>query len=195
MKNWLVEVFKNSTMILALGCTVAFNAQAKPEDLSFPFGPNSGDYWQYVSDRTMGGVSNGKVTLEEEQGVYYVRLTGDVSTRNNGGFIQLRTGISFANTAKEGQSISGAKLTAKGNGEVYHVFIRTKDNWSYSDYYYATFTANNDWQLVDLPFKDFKRSRSQDTKLLAEDITRFAIVGYGRDFKADVSVSNVSFYY
>ena len=151
--------------------------------------------WSYVSDQVMGGVSEGRLAFKEEGGEQFAHMTGQVSTENNGGFIQLRAGISFANTQTLGQSISGARLTARGNGEVYHVFIRTKDTRSYSDYYYATFIASKDWQIIDLPFKDFKRSRSTGSLLLAKDIVRFAIVGYGRDFDADVSVSNITFYY
>ena len=35
----------------------------------------------------MGGVSEGSVSLEQDGDMVFVRLTGDVSTRNNGGFI------------------------------------------------------------------------------------------------------------
>ena len=199
IRNGSTTMNKIRTILVALALALMFvfttYAHAKPQDLHFPFSPQSSNYWQYISDRTMGGVSNGKVTLGRENAVDFIRLTGQVSTQNNGGFIQLRAGISFANTQVQGQSISGARLTARGNGEVYHVFIRTKDTKSYSDYYYATFTASKDWQIIDLPFKDFKRSRSNGSALLAQDITRFAIVGYGRDFEADVSVSNITFYY
>ena len=58
------------------------------EDLAFPFNIDSGKYWQYISDQVMGGVSEGKVTLEQDGEMYYARLTGNVSTRNNGGIIQ-----------------------------------------------------------------------------------------------------------
>ena len=45
--------------------------------------------------------ADGQVTLEQDQGMYYARLTGNVSTKNYGGFIQLRTGISFANSDEQ----------------------------------------------------------------------------------------------
>ena len=60
------------------------------EDLAFQFNIDSGKYWQYISDQVMGGVSDGKVTLEQDGEMYYARLTGNVSIRNNGGVIQLR---------------------------------------------------------------------------------------------------------
>lgn len=39
-------------MMLSLTATTS----AAEEDLSFPFTPNSAQYWQYVSDRTMDGI-------------------------------------------------------------------------------------------------------------------------------------------
>ena len=39
------------------------------EDLAFPFNSDSGKYWQYISDQVMGGVSVGKVTLEDRKSV------------------------------------------------------------------------------------------------------------------------------
>ena len=43
------------------------------EDLAFPFNIDSGRYWQYISDQVMGGVSDGKVTLEQDGEMYYAR--------------------------------------------------------------------------------------------------------------------------
>ena len=103
---------------------IIFNSKSiAAEDLSFPFNADSGRYWQYVSDRVMGGVSDGKVILEQDGEMYYVRLTGNVSTRNNGGFIQLRTGISFANSEKDGKNLQGVRLNVRGNGETYDIHI------------------------------------------------------------------------
>ena len=170
-------------------------ATAKEEDLSFPFTPNSGLYWQYISDRTMGGVSNGQVTLEQDGEVSFAKLTGNVSTRNNGGFIQLRSRISFANSEKGGKALQGVRLNVRGNGEIYHIFIRTNDTRSYSDYYSASFQANPTWQVIDLPFSAFERKRVRNSTLYAKNIRTFAIVAYGRDFTSDISVSRIDFYY
>jgi len=184
---------KNALFLIMLTFTIATFANEK--DLSFPFSKDSGNYWQYVSDRTMGGVSNGQVTLEQDEGTYFARLSGNVSTKNNGGFIQLRSGISFADTEKNGKALRGVRLKARGNGERYYIFIRTNENWSYSDYYSASFEASQDWQVIDLPFNTFERKQSPSSTLYAKNITRFAVVAYGRDFAADVSVADIAFYY
>ena len=170
-------------------------AIAAEEDLTFPFTADSGKYWQYVSDRVMGGVSDGKVTLEQDGEMYYARLTGNVSTRNNGGFIQLRSGVSFKNSEKDGKNLQGVRLNVRGNGETYEIHITTNDRVYRGDYYSATFKADSDWKMIDLPFNKFKRKRSNNAKLDAKNITRFGIVAYGREYVSDVSVSTIEFYY
>ena len=48
-----------------------------------------GGRWSYTSDRVMGGVSNGGGGYDEVDGRMAIRLFGQVSTANNGGFIQV----------------------------------------------------------------------------------------------------------
>ena len=66
-----------------------------------------------VSDQVMGGVSSGEVSVSLEDVTPLVQMTGDVSTSNNGGFIQIRRDVSNLTA----QKISGVYLTVKGNGE------------------------------------------------------------------------------
>ena len=191
MKKRLPILFLTLLITLTLSSKI-FAAQ---ENLSFPFNADSGKYWQYVSDRVMGGVSDGQVDLEKEGEMYYARLTGNVSTANNGGFIQLRAGVSFANSEKNGNNLQGVRLNVKGNAETYYIHIRTNENWSPSDYYSATFKADSEWQMIDLPFKKFERKWSTNSTLDAKNIRSFGIVAYGKDYVSDVSVSTIEFYY
>ena len=184
-----------SFLALFITLTLSSNIFAAEENLSFPFNADSGKYWQYVSDRVMGGVSDGQVDLEKEGEMYYARLTGNVSTANNGGFIQLRAGVSFANSEKNGNNLQGVRLNVRGNGETYYIHIRTNENWSPSDYYSATFKADSEWQIIDLPFNKFERKWSTNSTLDAKNIRSFGIVAYGKDYVSDVSVSTIEFYY
>ena len=184
-----------SFLTLFITLTLSSNIFAAEENLSFPFNADSGKYWQYVSDRVMGGVSDGQVDLEKEGEMYYARLTGNVSTANNGGFIQLRAGVSFANSEKNGNNLQGVRLNVRGNGETYYIHIRTNENWSPSDYYSATFKADSEWQIIDLPFNKFERKWSANSTLDAKNIRSFGIVAYGKDYVSDVSVSTIEFYY
>ena len=185
----------NHFLSLLVMIILSSKAIAAEEDLTFPFTADSGKYWQYVSDRVMGGVSDGKVTLEQDGEMFYARLTGIVSTRNNGGFIQLRSGVSFKNSEKDGKNLQGVRLNVRGNGETYEIHITTNDRVYRGDYYSATFKADSDWKMIDLPFNKFKRKRSNNSKLDAKNITRFGIVAYGREYVSDVSVSTIEFYY
>ena len=58
---------------------------------SFPNG------WEFISDQVMGGVSNGKLEIQNEGEKKYFRLKGNVSTKNNGGFIQFRSVFDIKN--------------------------------------------------------------------------------------------------
>ena len=87
-------------------------------------------------------------------------------------------------------------MNVRGNGETYYIHIRTNDSWSPSDYYSATFKADSDWQMINLPFDNFQRRRGSNEKTLdTKNITSFGIVAYGRDYTSDVSVSTIEFYY
>ena len=191
-------------LILIVLLTFTTIASASDEALSFPFTLDSVKNWKYISDQVMGGVSEGSVSLEQDGDMVFARLTGDVSTRNNGGFIQLRSKVSLFNKPKmfqlihdadkDGKNLQGVRLNVRGNGETYHVMIRTYFNWSPSDYYSHTFETSPDWKQVDLPFSEFKRSKSRSTALDIDEIRDFGIVAFGRDFKSDVSVSKIDFY-
>ena len=49
--------------------------------------------WQPVSDQVMGGLSEIKFSKLTEDNINFYRLEGNVSTENNGGFIQFRAKI------------------------------------------------------------------------------------------------------
>jgi len=174
------------------------------DNLQFPIEPTMAKEWKYLSDQVMGGVSEGGTSLLQDGDLFYLRLTGDVSTRNNGGFVQFRSKISLFNKPemfqlihkadKDGGGLEGVRLNVRGNGETYHVMIRTYFTWSPSDYYYHTFETSPNWQQVDLPFKKFKSSKYRERGLEVDQIRDFAVVAYGRNFQSDVSVSEISFY-
>jgi len=158
------------------------------------FNEDSAKYWQYISDRTMGGVSDGQAFLDQDGDLVFARLVGNVSTDNNGGFIQLRSSLSFLNLNKQNKEIKGVRLNVRGNGETYHIFIRTSVDRSYRDYFSTTFIANDSWRTVDLPFEQFTHRYSNNV-LDGNDLRTFGIVAYGRDFVSDISVSKITFYY
>ena len=182
-------------ILLLILLTFTTMISAAEEDVSLTFSQDSEKYWLYISDRTMGGISDGQAALEQDGKMFFARLTGNVSTANNGGFIQLRSRFSFSNFQKNDKKIKGVRLNVRGNGETYHIFIRTNETQSYRDYYLASFTTKSDWEMIDLPFNKFKHRLSKNSNLEGKNIRTFGIVAYGRDFISDVSVSKIIFYY
>ena len=183
---------KTLLLILLIFTTMVSAAE---DSIELPFTQDSSKYWQYISDRTMGGISDGKATLEQDGEIFFARLTGNVSTENNGGFIQLRSRFSFANFEKDGKKIKRVRLNVRGNGETYHIFVRTNETRSYRDYYSTSFTANSSWKIVELPFNKFRHRLSNNLDLEGKNVRTLGIVAYGRDFISDISISKIIFYY
>ena len=143
--------------------------------------------WAYLADTVMGGVSQG--SAEFASGA--LRLTGQVSTKNNGGFIQVRTRID----PKEAKGRTGLKIKVKGNGEIYYLHIRNASARLPWHYYTANFSTNEKWKEVIIPFNQFEKSATFMPKELNPDtIKTIGLVAYGKDHKADVSIANLEFY-
>ena len=187
-------------VLLGAGGNVAADSSDEAQgnggpDLRFPMTAEAASYWQYVSDGVMGGVSRGSLSFGDDNGVGFARLTGDVSTANNGGFIQLRAGISFGALEDGGASLTGIRIRARGNGEPYFIHLRTKDNRRPWHYYAARFATGNEWQDISLNFNGFRHSAGMaPDRPQPQDIVSIGIVAYGRDHRADLSVAEISFY-
>ena len=194
-------------LLLLILLTFTTIASADEDVLSFPFTLDNVKNWKYFSDQVMGGVSEGQVSLEQDGDMVFTRLTGNVRTDNNGGFIQLRTSTSLSNkplmfkmlhnSKKDGKKLQGIRLKVKGNGEKYHIFIQTTIFYRLpTGYQIATFDTSPEWETIEIPFNRFKSLKdNKDSNINAKDIKTFGIVAYGRDFKSDLSVSSVEFYY
>ena len=77
----------------------------------------------------------------------------------------------------------------RGNNEKYAVHIRTKYLFLPWQYYEATFTANDEWKVIELPLKDFKKSNFYQPSVVSSvDIQTIGIVAIGRDFNADTLI-------
>jgi hypothetical protein len=143
--------------------------------------------WVYLADRVMGGISEGTAQFEDQ----VIRLSGEVSTANNGGFIQVRSPVLWE--AAKGKT--GIRLTVKGNGDQYFLHIRSTDTRLPWHYYQHSFQASGAWSEISLPFEDFEKSSSLLRATLGQSkIKTIGIVAYGKDYSADVSVKRLEFY-
>ncbi|WP_170361958.1 CIA30 family protein [Ruegeria arenilitoris] len=147
--------------------------------------------WDYIADTVMGGVSSGQVQFHSEGDVAFARLTGTVSTENNGGFIQFRRKL----PVRPDEGVSGVRLVVRGNGEQYFVHLRTRGTVLPWQYYQAVFETSDEWTEVSLPLSNFKASGAMLRSIpVADEITSVGIVAYGRDHDARVDVSEIGFY-
>lgn len=147
--------------------------------------------WRFFSDTVMGGVSTGGVRFLSEGGSAYARLTGQVSTANNGGFIQMRTEL--PSPAPEGSE--GIRLSVRGNDQRYFVHLRTGGTILPWQYYQAGFDAPRGWAEIRLPFESFEPSGGLLRRLpRAQGLKSLGIVAFGRDHEAELDVREVGFY-
>ena len=147
--------------------------------------------WQFIADTVMGGVSRGEVAFEDEGGNAYARMTGKVSTENNGGFIQIR--LTLAGPPSEGST--GLRLIVRGNNQRYFVHLRTGGTVLPWQYYQAGFDVAQEWSEIRLPLTAFKASGwfLRDIPL-ADSLESVAIVAFGRDHKVEIDVREIGFY-
>ncbi len=170
-----------------IGCTMAQADGKITED----FSKSPETRWDYIADTVMGGFSSGQVQFRSEGDVEFARLTGTVSTENNGGFIQFRRKLSD----RPDESVSGVRLLVRGNGEQYFVHLRTRGTVLPWQYYQAAFATSNEWTDVYLPLSGFKASGAMlRATPVADAITSVGVVAYGRDHEARVDVGEIGLY-
>ena len=147
--------------------------------------------WVYLADTVMGGISQGTAHFENQGTSQVIRLSGEVSTANNGGFIQVRSPVAWG--VAKGKT--GIKLMVKGNGELYFLHIRSTNTRLPWHYYQHSFPTNGSWNEVRLPFEAFvKSSAILRSTFNQSKINSIGIVAYGKDYTADVSVKSLEFY-
>jgi len=143
--------------------------------------------WAYLADTVMGGVSRGGAEFSAGA----LRLTGQVSTKNNGGFIQVRTRVDPTETAGK----LGIKIKVKGNGDVYYLHVRNASARLPWQYYTASFQTSEKWKDIAISFDEFEKSATlMPRKLKPGSIKTIGLVAYGKDHEADVSIANLEFY-
>jgi hypothetical protein len=149
-----------------------------------------GTSWRMFTDRVMGGVSDGTMSRELVASRQAIRMRGDVSLENNGGFVQISLDLDPDGKPVDVSSWSGLELDVYGNGETYAMHLRTADLRRPWQSYRQSFRADPEWRTVELPFKDFVAHRT-DVGLNTRRLKRVGIVAIGRPFVADVSVGGV----
>lgn len=146
--------------------------------------------WRFVADTVMGGVSQGSIATEMVAGRRAVRLSGQVSLDNNGGFIQIATDLTPDGGSIDVSSWTGLELDVLGNGEDYNIHLRTDDVSRPWQSYRSTFSAGPEWTALRRSFSQFEPYRI-DVPFDPTRLRRIGIVAIGRVFEADVAVAGM----
>lgn len=169
------------------GVPVLAYADTLPMDLSL----SEARGWEYFSDQVMGGISQGGASFTQIDGAPVLRLSGTVSTANRGGFIQARAKLPAPLPA----GTRGVVLSVRGNGEPYYVHLRTNRTLLPWQFYQASFETTDGWQEVRIPLSAFSPYGGLLRGTFNADAVRsLAVVAFGRDHAADLSVRAVGFY-
>jgi hypothetical protein len=151
---------------------------------------SNNEQWRYVADDVMGGVSKGYVEYQIIEEDIIAVLKGNVSTENNGGFIQIRRDLKDINL----ENANSVKIVAKGNSQKYYIFLRTTGTILPWQYYASEFTVNENFNEFVLPIKDFEKSGFLLAKKInPKKITSIGIVAFGRDHLAELYVKEIKF--
>lgn len=152
-----------------------------------------GTRWELIADRVMGGVSAGETERAQVEGRTALRMRGEVSLENNGGFVQVALDLAPDGGAVDARRWTGIELDVFGNGERYNLHLRTADVSRPWQSYRAAFVATPEWRTVRLPFAHFEPHRIEAPLDLSR-LRRLGIVAIGRAFSADIAIGKLQFY-
>ena len=162
------------------------------DKLKYPNLSNQSQEWIFITDKVMGGASSGKYQVQEIEGRKCHRMTGNVSTKNNGGFIQIRTKL---NPKINADDYEGVFIKVYGNKKNYNLHLRTEFTLAPWQYYSYTFNAPKSWTEIRAPFNEFKKSNFYQPKNLnGQKIKSIALVAAFKDFVSDVCLGEVGFF-
>lgn len=153
---------------------------------------NIGTEWRFFADTVMGGVSSGNVTVDSHNGKKCLRMRGNVSTENNGGFVQMALSLSGRGVF-DASEYDGIELEVSGNNESYNLHFRTSSLWFPWQSYRGSFTATPEWQTVRIPFTELEAYKTSQA-FQQDKLERVGLLGIGRDFQADLCLASIRLY-
>src|SRR5271166_2958858 len=151
-----------------------------------------GSHWRLFTDQVMGGVSIGAMARDVIAGRAAIRMRGDVSLENNGGFVQIALDLLRDGGVVDASAWSGIELDVFGNGEEYGVHLRTDALTRPWQSYRQVFAAYAEWRTVQLPFHHFVPHRT-DLRLDTHRLLRIGLVAIGRAFSSDLALGGLRF--
>lgn len=162
------------------------------DNLENPGETCQGNKWQFFTDRVMGGKSSGNVNIDVIKDKKSYHMNGNVTTANNGGFIQMRAKI---DPPIPNNNYSGVYVLSCGNNLKYAIHLRTNYTKLPWQYYSSKFIAYNEWKRIELPFDNFGQSNFyQPKKFYYNKIRTIGVVAGFDNFQANIAISEIGFY-
>ncbi len=152
-----------------------------------------GTMWRSFTDRVMGGVSNGSHTVETKHGIRFMRLEGEVSLENNGGFVQAALDLQRRGQALDASAFTGVRLTVRGDGGPYYIHFKNAQTPQHWNYFEEAFEVTDEWRVIDLPFEAFERENG-NREMESSSLRRIAIVAAHEAGSVDVCVARIELY-
>ena len=88
------------------------------DDFRDPERAANGARWRFASDTVMGGVSAGVLAHRRMGGRPALRMTGDVSLENDGGFISMSVELAPDGGTFDASQFAGVRFDVLGNGDL-----------------------------------------------------------------------------
>jgi hypothetical protein len=149
--------------------------------------------WNLVTDRVMGGVSDAEYLIGSDECFKYIKMRGNVSLENNGGFVQVSLSLEEDSKTFDASAYSGVRFWVNGNGQQYYVHLKNNKTTLHWQYYSAEFISSEKWKQIEIPFEKFT-PQAMDAKLDLKSLSRISIVGAKKAYEVDVSIGPIEFY-
>ena len=185
-------IFKICFILITLYTNISNANIFELDTLNNPGITSQGERWSFFTDRVMGGFSEGQANINNVRDIQCYQMTGNVTTENNGGFIQIRTPINPSINANKHE---GIYIKVYGNNKKYSLHVRTKITLAPWQYYSYSFVAKDEWLEIKAPFKEFKKSNFyQPQKLSNQRIKSIGLVAAFDNFYADICLAEIGLY-
>jgi hypothetical protein len=162
------------------------------DDFSIPGQSALGTQWQGFSDRVVGGISSMQAGYEPDGDGLVLRMVGDVSLENNGGFVQVRLPLA-ARGSYDASAHTGIAIEITGEPGSYYLHLRTRNSRLPWQYYEARLDVTTEWQRLEVPFSSFSPVSLRGA-LDPSELESLGVVGGKTEFRADISVRLLEFY-
>lgn len=153
-----------------------------------------GTQWQGFTDRVMGGKSDIRAGVRSDERVY-LRMEGEVSLENNGGFIQVRLPLTPGNGSFDASRYSGIKVKYRTfRSGSYYLHLRTRQTRLPWAHFAAALPETYGWTEARIPWSAFESELTLLRKPNTSSLTSIALVAAKQEFSAGVDLGYIGLY-